>query len=105
MKKLFIVPAIVFAFGMTFSSIQATELSQVTAISQQDEKVQIKPDELPVKVKVTITGDTTVTALPIAEVWKVPQKDGSTHYEVIFLTGSEMKTTKKYDEKGNEIKE
>jgi len=69
----------------------------------QEEKVKIQPDDLPVPVKLTITKDPTVAALPIAEAYKVPQTDGTAYYEVTFESGSEQKITKKYDKDGNEL--
>lgn len=85
--------------------VVASTVKPAIEISQQEEKTQIKPDELPVPVKQRIAGDETVVNMPIAEAWQIKKEDGTYHYKVGFDNGTADKFWKTYDAEGNEIKE
>lgn len=92
--------------GAAFASPTiASVIDNPSEIKLQEEKVQIKPDELPSPVKQTIAGDDSLVGLTLAEAWSVKKVDGVVHFKVAFDNGTEDKLWKTYDAEGNEIKE
>ncbi|OOG77913.1 hypothetical protein B0E43_03910 [Algoriphagus sp. A40] len=74
-------------------------------ISFQEEKTQVKPDELPDPVKQTISGDETLKEFPVAEAWQIKSVEGEVTFKVAFDNGTADKLWKTYDPQGKEIKE
>lgn len=98
--------SVMLAAGIAVTSpILANSITSNVEIVKQEEKTQIKPDELPVPVKQKIAGDETVMNLTIAEAWKIKNEDGTYHFKVGFDNGTADKMWKTYDAEGNEIKE
>lgn len=102
MKKTIVIAAI-FIIGLGISAPQVFAKISFQEIHFQQEKIKIKPDDLPVPVKTKITGDALVGALPLLESYKITQPQGKFIYEVVFDGGAEMRITKKYNEKGEEV--
>jgi len=100
MKKTLVL-ATIFSVGLGLSSFQVFANSDFQKTHFQ--QIKIKADNLPVPVKSKITGDAIVGALPLLDIWKIPQSDGKFIYEVIFDGGAEMRITKKYNDKGEEV--
>ncbi|WP_215225393.1 hypothetical protein [Echinicola shivajiensis] len=103
MKKL----ALVLALGtFTFAGVQASniltnpEFDLVQTV--QDNKEEIKAEDLPQAVKDTITESEETQSLSISKAYKTLNADGTVTYEVKFGM-EEDSTTKKYDAEGNEI--
>lgn len=105
MKKFLTIPIALFILTIGLNSLYARHITSVQFTNYQDIKVLIKPDDMPTKVKVTITGDSTLAKLTILEVWKISKKDDTALYKVIFDAGNETQLTKKYNEAGIEVKE
>lgn len=104
MKKSLLFAAM-FASGLAFVSLEASQNFEPVSIEQQEGKVKIEIDQLPDAVKTTISKDETVNTLKIVEAWKWTRTEGVKLFEVQFDNGTEEKLSKKYDEEGNEIKE
>jgi hypothetical protein len=105
MKKIILMSAMMVAGAAFVSPTIADVISDTTGIAIQEEKTQIKPDELPTPVKLTIAGDDTLKELKLAEAWQVKKVDGIVHFKVAFENGTEDLLWKTYDAEGNEIKE
>lgn len=92
--------------GASFAAPTIAEVvTKSTEISLQEEKTEIKPDELPAPVKQTIAADETLKEFPVAEAWQVKSVEGVITFKVAFDNGTEDKLWKTYDPEGNEIKE
>lgn len=105
MKKNILMSAILVAGAAFATPTIAAVIANPMEITLQEEKVQIKADELPTPVKQTIAGDETLTGLTLAEAWSVKKVDGVVYFKVGFDNGTEEKLWKSYDAEGNEIKE
>lgn len=105
MKKIILMSAMMVAGAAFAAPTIASVVSTPMEITLQEEKVQIKPDELPTPVKQTIAGDETLNGLTVSEAWQVTKVDGIVHFKVGFDNGSEDKLWKTYDAEGKEIKE
>lgn len=105
MKKIILMSAMMVAGAAFVTPTIADVISDTTGIAIQEEKTQIKPDELPTPVKLTIAGDDTLKELKLAEAWQVKKVDGIIHFKVAFENGTEDLLWKTYDAEGNEIKE
>ena len=98
--------SVMLAAGIAVTSpILANSITSNVEIVNQEEKTQIKPDELPVPVKQKIAGDETVMNMTITEAWKIKNEDGTYHFKRGFDNGTADKMWKTYDAEGNEIKE
>lgn len=105
MKKTILMSAMLVA-GAAFAAPTIAEVvSQPMEISLQEEKTQIKPDELPDPVKQAIAGDETLKAFPVAEAWQIKGVEGEVTFKVAFDNGTADKLWKTYDAQGKEIKE
>ncbi|MDO8966908.1 hypothetical protein [Algoriphagus sp.] len=105
MKKIILMSAMMVAGAAFVTPTIAKVISNPMEITLQEEKTQIKPDELPTPVKLTIAGDDTLKELTLAEAWQVKKVDGVVHFKVAFDNGTEDLLWKTYDAEGNEIKE
>jgi hypothetical protein len=105
MRKIVLMSAMMAAGAAFAAPTIASTVSTPLEITLQEEKVQIKADELPAPVKQTIAGDETLKELSIAEAWQVTKVDGVVHFKVAFDNGTEDLLWKTYDAEGNEIKE
>lgn len=105
MKKTTLMSTMIVA-GLAFASPTIGSVaSNAMEITRQEEKKQIKPDDLPTPVKLTIAGDESLMSLTVSEAWQVKKVDGETYYKVSFDDGTAAKVWKSYDAEGNEIKE
>lgn len=106
MKKIVLMSAIMVA-GVAFAAPTtiASAISYSIEVNQQEEKVQIKPDQLPTPVKLTIGADDSLQALTLVEAWKFTKVDKVVYYKVAFNNGTENKLWKSYNAEGIEIKE
>ncbi len=105
MKKIVLMSAMMVA-GAAFAAPTIAEVAtKPMEISLQEEKTQIKPDDLPNPVKQTISGDETLREFPVAEAWQVKSAEGQITYKVAFDNGTADKLWKAYDPQGREIKE
>lgn len=105
MKKIILMSAMMLAGAALVTPTIAKVISNPLEIALQEEKTQIKPDELPAPVKLTIAGDHTLNTLTLAEAWQVKKIDGVVHFKVAFDNGTEDLLWKTYDAEGNEIKD
>jgi hypothetical protein len=105
MKKSTLMSAIMVAGVAILSPSMAFQISSNVELAVQEEKVQIKPDQLPTPVKQTIAGDDSLRGLTLTEAWKVKRLDETVYYQVVFVNGPVDKLRKSYDAEGNEIKE
>lgn len=71
MKKIILMSAMMVAGAAFATPTIASGISNSLEINLQEEKVQIKPDELPTPVKQTIAGDVSLQALTLTEAWEV----------------------------------
>ena len=83
----------------------ADKVARSVVVTLQEEKIQIKPDDLPTPVKQTIASDETLKNFPVAEAWQLKSAGGQLTYKVGFDNGTADKLWKTYDPQGNEIKE
>ena len=105
MKKIVLMSAIMVAAATLAAPTIASEISYSIEVKQQEEKVQIKPDQLPTPVKLTIGADDSLQALTLVEAWKFTKVDKVVYYKVAFNNGTENKLWKSYNAEGIEIKE
>jgi len=105
MKKIVLMSVIMVA-GVAFATPTiASAISYAIEVNQQEEKVQIKPDQLPTPVKLTIGADDSLQAFTLIEAWKITKVDKVVYYKVAFNNGTENKLWKSYNAEGIEIKE
>ncbi|GGF20526.1 hypothetical protein GCM10011339_05700 [Echinicola rosea] len=90
---------------MYFGTVTTPSLNLHAQTSiHQDNRVEIVPEDLPLKVKEAILDDEELKTMPITKAFKVTDMDGSVTYEAHF--GMEEETiVKKYDEEGEEIED
>lgn len=105
MKKIILMSAMMVAGAVLAAPVLASSISYSVEMNQQEEKVQIKPDQLPTPVKLTIGADDSLQALTLVETWKVTKVDKVVYYKVAFNDGTENKLWKSYNAEGIEIKE
>ncbi|MFN4000440.1 hypothetical protein [Algoriphagus sp.] len=105
MKSSIFISAMLLAFAAFVGPTLASEVSNSMGLTIQEEKVQIKPDQLPTPVKQTIAGDDSLLGLTLAEAWKVKKVDQTVYYQVVFVNGPVAKLWKSYNAEGKEIKE
>lgn len=105
MKKSIIISAMMIASAAFVGSSLASGISGNMELTVQEEKVQIKPDQLPTPVKQTIAGDDSLLGLTLTEAWEVKKVNKTVYYKVAFVNGPVDKLWKSYDAEGNEIKE
>lgn len=105
MKKIILMSAIMVAGAAFAAPVLASAISNSVEMNQQEEKVQIKPDQLPTPVKLTIGADDSLQVLTLVEAWKVTKVDQVVYYKVAFNNGTENKLWKSYSAEGIEIKE
>lgn len=105
MKKNILMSAMMMAGAAFATPAIASVIPNPMEITLQEEKVQIKPDDLPTPVKQTIAGDVSLQSLTLLEAWEVKKVNGTIHFKVSFDNGTEDKLWKTYDPEGNEIKE
>lgn len=105
MKKNILMSAMMVAGAAFATPTIASVIANPIEITLQEEKVQIKPDELPTPVKQTIAGDEALMGLTLTEAWSVKKVDGVVYFKVAFDNGTEDKLWKTYDAEGNEIKD
>lgn len=105
MKKIILMSAMMVA-GAAFAAPTIAEVvTNSIEISLQEEKTQIKPDDLPDPVKQAIAGDETLKEFPVAEAWQIKSAEGEVTFKVAFDNGTADKLWKAYDPQGKEIKE
>lgn len=105
MKKTLLMSALMVAGAAFAAPTIADVVTNSMEISLQEEKTQIKPDELPDSVKQTIAGDETLKEFPVAEAWQIKSVEGVVTFKVAFDNGTADKLWKTYDAQGKEIKE
>ncbi|GAA0881145.1 hypothetical protein GCM10009119_41150 [Algoriphagus jejuensis] len=105
MKKITVIFAMIMTVAVSATPTTASVVSTFADLTLQEERIQIKPEELPDPVKQTISGDETLKEFPIAEAWQFKTAVGLTTFKVAFDNGSADKLWKTYDPEGNEIKE
>lgn len=105
MKKIILMSAMMVT-GAAFVAPTFAEVETISVeISLQEERTQIKPDELPAPVKQTIAGDDALKEFPVAEAWQIKTVEGQVTFKVAFDNGTEDKLWRTYDPQGKEIKE
>lgn len=104
MKKIILVSALLAAGISLANPATASERAIPSEITQEEKKVKIELDALPVPVKQTIAGDVTLQALTILEAYKVTRVDETVYFQVGFDNGTRDKVWKSYDTEGKEIK-
>lgn len=90
MKKL-----IISAFALSlisFASVQANSLKEtVTVVAVSQEKVAVKPEDLPEAVKTTLAGDA-FEGWKVTGAFLVTKEDKSQYYEIALKKGEETAT-------------
>ncbi|WP_051315001.1 hypothetical protein [Algoriphagus terrigena] len=105
MKKVILIFAVMVGGAAFAAAAIADKVARSVVITLQEEKIQIKPDDLPTPVKQTIAGDETLKDFPVSEAWQFKSAEGQITYKVGFDNGTADKLWKTYDPQGNEIKE
>lgn len=105
MRKTILMSAMMAASTAFAAHASAEVTADLVEVSLQEERIQIKPDDLPDPVKQTVAGDETVRAFPVAEAWQFKDASGKITYKVGFDNGTASKFWKTYDPQGKEIKE
>ncbi|RIW12535.1 hypothetical protein D0X99_18645 [Algoriphagus lacus] len=105
MKKSFLITAILAAGAVIATPSIAGVTTDPIEFSIQEEKVQIKPDDLPTPVKTAITQDESLKTATVTGAWKITKSDGSVHFMVSFDKGQGEKMDQTYDAEGKKIKE
>jgi len=74
--------------------------------AENENKVRIEPNSLPMPIRQKIASDNEFGARSISEAWMIHKEDGEVYYRVKFDgDGDDEKNTKMFDANGNEKKD
>lgn len=101
MKKLMMSMAVALFASVSMANASAISTSSPFATVVNQEKVEIKPEELPDPVKAALAAEP-YNAWQVQKAFQVPGENGANTYEVALVKGEETSTAK-FDKDGKVI--